>query len=653
MKVGQLKNLFTVSGLFFLFLMLPGFSFSQYILNGSATQNNCNCYTLTQAINTQSGSVWNSNKINLNNSFDFNFNVYLGCQDANGADGMVFILQPISTSIGTSGEGMGFDGVSPSVGISLDTWQNINRNDPAYDHIGIQVNGSVTHGADLAGPVQASVSSDNIEDCQWHVLRIQWDAINKILYSYFDGALRVQATIDIVATIFNNDPNVFWGFSAATGGANNLQQFCTALNPGFNTNFSNDGTCFGTPIAFTDSSVSFAPIQEYYWNFGDGTTSTLKNPPPHLYAATGIYEVKHVIKGLDGCLSDTLKRNVAIGTKPIAAFQVFDTCKGISPRVNNVSTNVIGAINKWTWLLDGAVISNTQQPVFQNLSTGMHQLKLVVSSLYNCLSDTALAFFTIKPVPLINITTPNGCKETPVNFTAMQSDNQTTITQWNWDFGDGSTSMLQNPVHAFSSVGSKSVQFNSIASNGCQSATITKTINIAFIVVKTISDTTILPDFPLTINATWQSNSINTPSFNWSPATGLNNTNSSTTIVTIKDDITYVVTATINEGCNNSDTVNIKVFKGSAIYVPSGFSPNNDGRNDVLRPLYIGINKVYLFRIYNRWGQLVFSSNKPGEGWDGKVKGMPQNTGTYIWMLKAEDMAGKVYELKGTSTIIR
>ena len=61
-----------------------------YILNGSAVQNSCNCYTLTPPVNTISGSVWNANKINLNQPFDFVFNVYLGCADANGADGIVF-----------------------------------------------------------------------------------------------------------------------------------------------------------------------------------------------------------------------------------------------------------------------------------------------------------------------------------------------------------------------------------------------------------------------------------------------------------------------------------------------------------------------------------------------------------------------------------
>src|ERR1700759_4634097 len=94
--------------------LLPAWSMAQpgtYIVNGSASTNSCNCYTLTPAVNTQSGSVWNANKINLNNPFDFIFNVFLGCNDDNGADGIVFILQPISTSVGTTGGGMGFEGI--------------------------------------------------------------------------------------------------------------------------------------------------------------------------------------------------------------------------------------------------------------------------------------------------------------------------------------------------------------------------------------------------------------------------------------------------------------------------------------------------------------------------------------------------------------
>src|SRR5207249_10487496 len=208
----KLRHYFFVT----LFAAVSHHSFSQYILNGSASKNNCNCYTLTTEKITQSGSVWNSSKINLNNSFDFHFNVFLGCKDLSGADGIVFILQPISTSVGTTGEGMGFEGVSPSVGISLDTWQNFNRNDPAYDHISIQLNGNITHGNDLAGPIPASATSDNIEDCKWHVFRIAWDATTKTLSTYFDGQFRLEAQYDFVKDVFNNDPMVYWGFSGAT-----------------------------------------------------------------------------------------------------------------------------------------------------------------------------------------------------------------------------------------------------------------------------------------------------------------------------------------------------------------------------------------------------------------------------------------------------
>ena len=319
--------------------LLPVFSQTNtYILNGSATQNTCNCYTLTPAANFNGGSVWNANKISLNNPFDFVFNVFPGCTDANGADGIVFILQPLSTSIGVSGGGLGFQGIVPSIGIALDTWQNAQDNDPVYDHISIQSNGNINHANDLAGPIQASSTSDNIEDCQWHTFRISWDPATHLLRTYFDGVFRLEKTIDLVTTVFGNDPLVYWGFSAATGGSNNLQQFCTALNPGFSSVSSTNTFCIGSTVSFTNTSQSFAPVASFYWDFGDGTFSNVANPPPHNYAVIGNYEVKLVITALDGCISDTLRRMVAASDFPIADFKVVDTCAALAPRISDLST---------------------------------------------------------------------------------------------------------------------------------------------------------------------------------------------------------------------------------------------------------------------------------------------------------------------------
>ena len=647
------RNRISIISLYFLLSCFPLFSFSQYILNGAATQNSCNCYTLTPAAFTQAGSVWNANKINLNNPFDFSFNVFLGCQDVNGADGIVFMLQPISTSIGSTGEGMGFEGISPSIGITLDTWQNLNRNDPVYDHISIQANGNPTHGTDLAGPVQASSGSDNIEDCQWHIFRITWDPATQWLKAYFDDHLRVEAQINMIGTIFNNDPNVYWGFTAATGGANNLQQFCTALNPDFSTNVGANGVCFGTPITFTDHSVSFAPIQSWYWNFGDGTTSNVKNPPAHLYASPGVYQVKQVITGLDGCVSDTLRKNITIGTKPVADFQIFDTCMGKPARIINQSTNLVGTINQWSWLLDGNAVAIDQQPILIVSTPGLHTVKLVVKTNVGCESDTVTRTFIANPAPVVKITAQDGCLNVPINFFGTQTDTQTTITQWNWNFGDGTTSTLQNPVHIFSPAGNMNVQLNATAGNGCVSADIVKMINIGDVHAIASNDTLILKNVPFPLHVTYGGNFNGVPTFSWSPSTGLNNAQSQNPTAILQNDITYIVTVTTPQGCEAKDSVNIIVFKGSAVYVPTGFTPNEDGKNDFLRGLYVGIKKVHYFRIYNRWGQQIFSTSSLSEGWDGTIKGVKQQTGTYVWMLKAEDIAGKIYEMKGISTLIR
>jgi gliding motility-associated-like protein len=635
------------------------FSFSikaQYILNGSATQNSCNCYTLTQPVNFQSGSVWNSNKINLNNPFDFVFNVYLGCVDANGADGIVFILQPISTSIGSAGGGMGFQGIVPSVGIALDTWQNAESNDPAFDHLSIQVNGDINHANDIVPLVQASPTNQNIEDCQWHTFRITWDPAAKLIKTYFDGNFRIQANIDLIATIFNNDPMVYWGFGAATGGSNNLQQFCTALNPGFNTSGVANATCDGNAITFANTSQSFAPIASYFWDFGDNTTSTLVNPPPHTYAGPGSYQVKLAITGLDGCASDTLRKTITIGDYPVAGFTIYDTCASNAPRITDQSQVLFGNVNDWQWTLDGNPLSVSQYPSLPVLPAGTHNLQLSVKSNLGCASVTAAVhMFAIKPAPVISMITTNGCFNEPVNFSGIQLDNATTITHWNWQLGDGTTSPSQNPSHVFTSL-NDSTALTAISDNGCVSNTVKRKIFLNQIKVSAnTSDTIAIKNEPfrLRANASFIHSPAGGVTYNWSPSVSLDDAYSPAPAGVLQDDETYIITATTPEGCVAKDTVTVKIFKGSSVFVPTGFTPDNNGLNDLLKPAYYGIKSLDYFKVYSRWGQLVFSTKNMSAGWDAMINGIKQPTGVYIWTLKAIDYTGKVYQLKGTSTVIR
>jgi gliding motility-associated-like protein len=629
---------------------------AQYILNGSATQNSCNCYTLTQAQNFLSGSVWNTTKINLNNPFDFVFNVFLGCKDADGADGIVFILQPISTSVGTAGGGMGFQGIVPSVGIALDTWQNTEFNDPPYDHLSIQINGDINHAHDIVPLMQASPTNPNIEDCQWHTFRIIWDPVPKLLKTYFDGYFIQQANIDLITTVFNNDPLVYWGFSAATGGSNNLQQFCTALNPNFNATTVGNSICDGNALTFTNTSQSFAPISNFFWDFGDGTTSTSANPPPHTYPAPGSYEIKLAITGLDGCLSDTLRKSFIIGDYPVAGFTVYDTCAGQPPRISDQSHVNFGTINEWNWILDGSPVSVSQYPSLTGLTPGSHNLQLNVKTNLGCSSSFPVSnSFTIMAAPIVSIQAANGCYNEPISFSGMQLDNSTTIQQWEWEIGDNTTSSLQNFTHVFSISGSIPVHLTAISSQGCTSRDTSKNILIDDLFVDAGRDTIVLQNVPFHLGASYASggSSGGFPSLVWSPATGLSTTQGWDPEVILQDDQTYILTGTTPAGCVAKDTVNITVFKGSSIYVPTAFTPDNNGLNDLLKPSYYGIKSLDFFKVYSRWGELVYSTKNMSAGWDAMINGTKQPTGVYVWMLRATDYAGKVYQLKGTSTIVR
>ena len=208
------------------FFSTPGIG--QFFLNGDAKQFNDSCYQLTDEGLFKVGSIWNPEKIDLSQSFEVLIKLYFGCNNADGADGIVFGFQPVSTSIGVPGEGIGFAGVQPSIGIEFDTWQNTNLNDPPYDHIAIISSGNNNHGSfsNLAGPVQASPSNANIEDCRYHDVRVSWDATEKKLEVAFDCVERVSYSGDIVADYLQGDPLVYWGFTSATGGSANVHRVC-------------------------------------------------------------------------------------------------------------------------------------------------------------------------------------------------------------------------------------------------------------------------------------------------------------------------------------------------------------------------------------------------------------------------------------------
>jgi gliding motility-associated-like protein len=162
------------------------------------------------------------------------------------------------------------------------------------------------------------------------------------------------------------------------------------------------------------------------------------------------------------------------------------------------------------------------------------------------------------------------------------------------------------------------------------------------------NDTSIVIGQPLQLQATGGA------SYRWSPAAGLSSSNVSNPVATLGNDATYIVTVSSPEGCSARDTINIKVFNTAPdIFVPTAFTPNNDRLNDQLIPIPVGVTSIDFFRVYNRYGELVFSTTQIGKGWDGRIRGRDQNTSTFTWYVQGTDFTGKRIFKKGTSTLIR
>ncbi|RYY42548.1 MAG: gliding motility-associated C-terminal domain-containing protein, partial [Chitinophagaceae bacterium] len=106
--------------------------------------------------------------------------------------------------------------------------------------------------------------------------------------------------------------------------------------------------------------------------------------------------------------------------------------------------------------------------------------------------------------------------------------------------------------------------------------------------------------------------------------------------------------------CFDTDTINVKLFKiDPDLLVPTAFSPDGDGINDVFRPIVLGMKSLNSFKVYNRWGQLVFSTTQVNNGWDGRFKGAPQSAGSFVWEAEGVTYLDRKVKKKGSVILIR
>lgn len=191
-------------------------------LAGDAVRTAGRCIQLTFDQQWSSGSIWYKDAISLRQPFTMEMKIMLGCKDREGADGMVFVFHPHDRRVGYGGEGMGFAGLRPSIGIEIDTWENEHLGDPRQDHIALLRDGRVGHYHNLEGPNPIQ----NIEDCTEHDLRIKWSPSRKQLAIYIDNRQVLSYQGDLLRDVFRGKDKVYWGITSGTGAYSNRHSVC-------------------------------------------------------------------------------------------------------------------------------------------------------------------------------------------------------------------------------------------------------------------------------------------------------------------------------------------------------------------------------------------------------------------------------------------
>jgi|GEM_PF-789989 len=193
-----------------------------FTISGDTYRTEDDCFRLTEEEDYSSGSIWYERAVSLSAPFAIELQIMLGCQDGSGADGMVFIFAARPNRTGYVGEGIGFAGLVPSLGIEIDTWRNEHLLDPEEDHIAFLANGRVGHFSSFSRPILVP----NLEDCTRHRFVVRWQPDLKRLAVEIDGEIVGTINQDVVNQIFGGRDVVYWGMSAATGRYNNYHEVC-------------------------------------------------------------------------------------------------------------------------------------------------------------------------------------------------------------------------------------------------------------------------------------------------------------------------------------------------------------------------------------------------------------------------------------------
>ncbi|HMK03774.1 MAG TPA: PKD domain-containing protein [Ferruginibacter sp.] len=472
-------------------------------------------------------------------------------------------------------------------------------------------------------------------------------------------------------------PGWIYEWSPATG-LSNANIANPLANPSSTTTYAlsmrhNGGGCRSTDTVLVKAAIldnTLTVEGSAAWCIGSGDSTVLKVPPAadsvqwfrnniaiigatqpvYKVTQTGVYRA--LVFNFAGCILPTVAQEVDISSIPVAGFTVNkNTQCFLNNRFTftNYSTNAVGNMY-YKWIFGDGFTAVTRDVSYSYKAAGTYKVMLIVNSNSIC-ADTTEFTITVHPNVFSSFTIDPICVDLPVLPVNNTIEPGNTPVYYLWDFGNGTTTTLRNPPPQVYTIAGDYVMSLSVSSGQCP---FPLNIQKRFVHVSAPKPAINNPveiavaNLPLNLNARPLGGNVV-----WTPPTSLDNPTSFTPVFLGNKEQLYTIEIKTISGCITVDTQIVKINKSIEIYVPNSFTPNNNSRNDYLKPFMIGIKELNYFRIFNRWGELMFDTRDIKTGWDGNYKGRPVGTQTVVWMLEGIGVDNKVYKTKGSSVLIR
>ncbi len=366
------------------------------------------------------------------------------------------------------------------------------------------------------------------------------------------------------------------------------------------------------------------------------------------YLVTQGADYKVITKNSSGCESTSTIKTILENPLPTGILDVPTNtvvCEGVATQL------VAKGSSSYQWYFNNTAISGATSSTYNALQSGVYAVDFISNKACSNRSMNSVTLSLIQK-PQASFTYNSYCTLIPTVLNSTSTVANSGLVKYTWNLGNGITGAGQSFTYTFT-------QPSVISAKLVVTPTACPQLADSLINILALETSPAGISYPI-VNAV-----LNKPktlsarpigvSYSWLPSTDLSSPYLNNPVLTATAERFYKIYITNQAGCVIIDTQQVKIFKDRDIYVPKAFTPNNDGQNDLLYPIPVGIREMTVFRVYNRWGGLVYDNKTAtsSTGWDGTYNGKPLPLGTYAWIAEGIDDDGNLVHRTGNTVLVR